>query len=224
MSGGQTEPLSADGVIFDMDGVLIDSEPIWGEVLGGLARDTGGTWTLEAQRATAGMESRQVSAYMVDVLGFQGTAAEIEAECDRRIVARYKEGLPEMPGAGAAVRRLFEDGFVIGLASSSNRVLIDLVIDSMGLVSYFAATVSNQDVRVGKPAPDIYQEACRRIGTSPNRTIAVEDSGHGIKSAHAAGLQVLALPHLDYPLDAETIGLVAFVLGSLSELRERVVP
>ena len=222
MAEEKAQSVSAAAVIFDLDGVLIDSERVWAEVLEQLASDTGGVWTAEAQQATNGLGSKEASAFMANILGFRGTPESIEAEYDRRIVARYRSELPEMPGARNAVQSLFEAGFIIGLASSSNRVLIDLALETMQITRFFTATAAGEDVAAGKPSPDVYEEACRRVGVSPNRCVAVEDSTNGIKSAHSAGLSVIAFPDADYPPDPATLELATFVLGSLDELAGRV--
>jgi HAD superfamily hydrolase (TIGR01509 family) len=212
-----------DAVVFDLDGVLVDSEGLFDRTIGRLAADCGGRWDQDAQQATMGMGSAAASAYMHEVLGFRPSAAEVEAELDRRIVASYREHLPAVPGAAGAVRRLAADGLRLGLASSSNRCLIEVVLDALGLTACFEATVSAQEVAEGKPAPDVYLEAARRLGLAPGRCAAVEDSANGIRSARAAGLRILVLPHAVYPLAPEATALADTVLGSLDELSPELV-
>ena len=215
--------LSIDAVIFDMDGVLIDSEGLWDEALRQLAVDCDGIWTEEAQRVTMGMGSSAASQYMHEALGFKLAPAEIDSELDGRIIAIYQDRIPEVPGAINAVRWLSSDGFALGIASSSNRCLIDFVLEATGLISLFTATVSAEEVAEGKPAPDVYLEAAHRLQTEPGHCAAVEDSTNGIRSAYAAGLRVIALLNTVYPPSSEAIALVDVVLSSFDELSQKVV-
>jgi HAD superfamily hydrolase (TIGR01509 family) len=205
-------------VVFDLDGVLVDSEQVWDEVRERLTRDWGGTYTAQAQRAMMGMSSTEWSRYMHDELGLEQPPAEIDAEVVRRMLARYRDELPLLPGATEAVRRLHRGGLRLAVASSSNRPLIEAVLAAAGLEELFAVVVSSEEVARGKPAPDVYLEAARLLGVSPGRCTAVEDSANGIRAAHSAGMRVLALPNAHYPPPADALALASAVLGSLSEL------
>lgn len=211
-----------DAVIFDLDGVLLDSERVWDEVREGLVRERNGRWHDRAQRDMMGMSSVEWSRYMHDELGLAETPAEIDAEVVRRMQARYREALPAVPGAAAAVRRIAA-AYPLGLASSSNRPLIDLALQLLGVVGSFRATVSSEEVARGKPAPDVYLEAARRLGVRPGRTAAVEDSHNGILSARAAGMRVLALPNAEFPPGDGALAEADAVLGSLDELTPEVI-
>ena len=206
-----------EAVIFDLDGVLVDSEHVWDEVREELARERGGRWHERAQADMMGMSSGEWSRYMHDVIGLAEPPDEINAEVVRRLLARYREGLPLLDGAVEAVRRL-AGSFRLGLASSSNRPVIDLVLAEAGLDALFEATVSSEEVERGKPAPDVYLEAARRLGVRPERSAGVEDSSNGIRSAHAAGLRVLAVPNRRYPPEPEALELADVVLDSLADL------
>ncbi len=138
------------------------------------------------------------------------------------MLAAYKEDLPLLPGAVDAVRRVAAQ-FPLGLASSSNRELIDAALEQAGVAPYFAATVSSEEVPRGKPAPDVYLEAARRLAIDPKRCAAIEDSHGGIRSAKAAGMRVLAIPNSTYPPDDEALAQADVVLGSLSELTPEAV-
>lgn len=210
-------------VIFDMDGVLIDSEQIWDAVRVELTSDWGGTYTPGAQRAMMGMSSPEWSAYLHDVVGLPASPEEINAEVVRRMLDRYRRALPLLPGATEAVRRLHAAGFVLAVASSSNRPLIDTVLDAAGLTALFAATVSSEEVARGKPAPDVYLEAARRLGSETAECVAVEDSSNGLRAAHAAGMRVLAYPNSHYPPASDALALAGAVLGSLDELTPALV-
>jgi HAD superfamily hydrolase (TIGR01509 family) len=206
-----------EAVIFDLDGVILETEQVWDDVREGLARERGGRWSERAQADMMGMSSMEWSAYMHDVVALPESPDEISAEVVRRMLARYEARLPLVDGAVAAVRRVAAR-WPLGLASSSNRELIDRALDVSGLAELFAATVSSEEVARGKPAPDVYLEAARRLGIEPSRCGAVEDSASGIRSACDAGLFVVAIPNRAFPPPAEVLGLAGAVLDSISEL------
>jgi HAD superfamily hydrolase (TIGR01509 family) len=168
------------------------------------------------------MSSTEWSRYMRDVIGLAEPPEEINAEVVQRLLARYRESLPLLPGAVEAVERLAER-WPLGLASSSNREVIDAVLELAGLTGFFRATVSSEEVEHGKPAPDVYLEAAQRLGVGPISCAAVEDSRNGIRSARAAGMRVIAIPNPHYPPNEETLALADAVIESLDELTpERV--
>jgi HAD superfamily hydrolase (TIGR01509 family) len=214
--------MTIEAVVFDLDGVLIDSEHVWDEVREELARERGGRWHPDAQRDMMGMSSPEWSRYLHDVIGLSEPPEEIDAEVVRRMRARYADELPLLDGAVAAVRRLAE-AYRLGLASSSNRPLIDAVLEDAGLAPFFAATVSSEEVARGKPAPDVFLEAARRLAAAPERCVAIEDSANGIRSAQAAGMRVVAIPNLHYPPPPEALALADVVLESLSSLTPATV-
>jgi HAD superfamily hydrolase (TIGR01509 family) len=200
-----------------MDGLLLDSEQLWDDVREELARERGGRWSDSAQRDMMGMSSPEWSRYMHDVVGLDETPAEISAEVVRRMEDRYRERLPLLPGAVDAVERIAAR-WPLGLASSSNRELIDLALERSGLAPRFTATVSSEEVSRGKPAPDVYREAACRLGVDAASCAAVEDSHNGIRSAKAAGMRVVAIPNPHFPPDAAALELADVVLRSLDEL------
>jgi HAD superfamily hydrolase (TIGR01509 family) len=209
-------------VVFDLDGVLLDSEHVWDEVREQLAHERGGRWHAGAQADMMGMSSPEWSRYMHDVIGLQETPEEINEEVVRRMLERYGTRLPLIDGAIAAVRRLAPD-FRLGVASSSNRPLIDEALRAAGVDGLFAATVSSEEVARGKPAPDVYLEAARRLEVPPERAVAVEDSSSGIRSAHEAGMPVVAVPNRRYPPTEEALALAAVRLDSLDGLNAEIV-
>ena len=206
-----------DGVVFDLDGVLVQTEEIWDEVRDAFIRERGGRYDAGAQRAMMGMSSTEWSRYIHDELGVAETAEEISTAVVRRMAARYEERLPLVEGAREAVARLAAR-WPLAVASSSNRPLIDAVLHLGELAPFFRATVSSEDVARGKPAPDVYLEAARRLGVPPDRCAAIEDSHSGIRSARAAGMRVVAIPNASYPPDDEALALADVVLPSLREL------
>ena len=212
----------AEAVVFDLDGVLVDSEHVWDEVREELARERGGRWHDGAQADMMGMSSVEWSRYMHEVIGLPESPAEISAEVVRRMQARYAERLPLIDGAIDAVRRL-AGSFRLALASSSNRELIDTVLDRVGLHDVFEVTVSSEEVPSGKPAPDVFLEAARRLALPPERCAAIEDSANGIRAAHAAGMRVIAIPNRRYPPPPDALSIADATLGSIEELDAAVV-
>jgi HAD superfamily hydrolase (TIGR01509 family) len=211
-----------DAVIFDLDGLLLDSEQVWDEAREQLARERGGRWHEQAQRDMMGMSSTEWSRYLHDRIGLAESPEEISAEVVRRLEARYRERLPLVPGAVEAVERLAAR-WPLGLASSSNRELIDLALEVSGLGRFFRATVSSEEVAQGKPAPDVYLEAARRVGVAGQRCAAIEDSHNGIRSAKAAGMRVIAIPNQHFPPGPEALSEADAVLSSLEELGPEAV-
>jgi HAD superfamily hydrolase (TIGR01509 family) len=211
-----------DAVVFDLDGVIVDSEHVWDEARMELAAERGGRWHGRASRDMMGMSSLEWSRYMHDVIGLSEPPEEINAEVVRRLDELYRRELPLIDGAVEAVERLAAR-WPLGLASSSNRELIDLVLELSGLAKHFRATVSSEEVTRGKPAPDVYLEAAKRLGLAPEACAAVEDSENGIRSAKAAGMRVLAIPNPQYPPEDNALAIADDVLAAIRDLTpERV--
>jgi HAD superfamily hydrolase (TIGR01509 family) len=206
-----------EAVVFDLDGVLIDSEPVWEEVRRGLVAERGGHWAPDAQRRLMGMSTPEWARYLSQDLGVGLPPDQVAAMVIDRMAARYREQLPLMPGAVEAVQRLAAR-WPLGLASSAPAVLIDTVLEAAGLRPYFQVTMSTEQVPHGKPAPDIYLAVTSRLGVEPARCAAVEDSSNGLRSAAAAGMRVIAIPHPRYPPDADALARASLVLPSLAEL------
>jgi HAD superfamily hydrolase (TIGR01509 family) len=211
-----------DAVVFDMDGLLIDSEQVWDEVRRALTRERGRPWPEDATRAMMGMSSPEWSQYLHETVGLPEGPDEINREVVARMLERYANGPPWLPGAVEAVRRI-ADRWPLGLASSSNRELIDAVLEAGGLSGLFRATVSSEEVPRGKPAPDVYVEAARRLGVAPGRAAAVEDSHSGIRSAKAARMRVVAIPNPHFPPDEEALAEADVVLPSIDRLTPDVI-
>jgi beta-phosphoglucomutase-like phosphatase (HAD superfamily) len=169
-----------------------------------------------------GMSSVEWSRYLHEEAGVPDEPHAINDEVVRRMLAAYRDHLPLIDGAGAAVARLAA-GYRLAVASSSNRQLIDEVLTLTGLAAFFEATVSSEEVARGKPAPDVYIEAARRLDVDPGRCAAVEDSHGGIRSARAAGLRVIAIPNRSYPPDEEALAQADVTIRSLAELTPELV-
>jgi HAD superfamily hydrolase (TIGR01509 family) len=211
-----------EAVVFDLDGVLLDSEQLWDEAREELTRERGGRWHERAQRDMMGMSSPEWSRYMHDVIGLAEPPEEIDAEVVRRMERLYRERLPLLPGAVEAVERLAAR-WPLGLATSSNRPIVDLVLEVSELGPFFRASVSSEEVERGKPAPDVFLEAARRLGVAPERTAVVEDSENGIRAGRAAGTRVVAIPNPHFAPGEEALAAADVVLGSLDELTPEVV-
>jgi HAD superfamily hydrolase (TIGR01509 family) len=213
-----------DAVVFDMDGVIVDSEQVWDDVRRTYTREVGGTFTEEATRAMMGMSSPEWSRYMSEALGVPGTPEQINADIVARMLERYGEEPPLIPGAADAVRRIAAR-WPLAIASSSNRELIDVVLRAAELHSLFQVTVSSEEVAHGKPAPDVYLEAAARLGVEPRRCTAIEDSHAGIRSAKGAHMWVVAVPNPHFPPDGEALAQADVVLDSIDQVwPEAIVP
>jgi HAD superfamily hydrolase (TIGR01509 family) len=211
-----------DAVVFDMDGVLIDSEHVWDEVREALAHERGGRWSDRAQRDMMGMSSPEWSRYMHDQIGLAEPPEEINRLVVERMLGRYAGAPPLIDGAVEAVERLAAR-WPLAIASSSNRELIDAVLASTALGPLFRLTVSSEEVPRGKPSPDVYLEAARRLGVDPTRAAAIEDSHNGIRAAKSAGMRTLAIPNPRFPPGDEALAEADLVLGSLAELTPSAV-
>jgi HAD superfamily hydrolase (TIGR01509 family) len=209
-------------VIFDLDGVLMDSEQLWNQAKEDLVRSTGGRWREDAPRAMMGMSSPEWAAYLRDELGVALDQDAINREVVRRMEELYRARLPLLPGAVAGVRALARR-WPLGLASSSNREIIDLVLGLAGLARTFSATVSSEEVKRGKPAPDVYLEAARRLRVDPRQCVAVEDSSNGLRAADAAGMTVIAVPNAHYPPDGNALALAAATVATPGQVTPELV-
>jgi HAD superfamily hydrolase (TIGR01509 family) len=210
-------PRAIDAVIFDLDGLLLDSESAWDGARRELVAANAGRWRDSATRDMLGMSSLEWSRYVRDELGVDKTPEEISDAVVQRLLEGYEERLPWLPGAQDAVRRMAAR-WPLGLASSSNKEVIQLFMETSGLGDCFEAWVSSEEVGRGKPAPDVFVEAARRVGVEPGRCAAVEDSHNGILAAHAAGMTVVAVPNHEFPPDPDALRQADAVLESLDEL------
>ncbi len=204
-------------VVFDLDGVLVESEGAWDAARRGLLSEAGGMWREEATLAMLGMSAPEWSRYLHEELGVPLAPEEIGRRVVERVLEEYRSSLPLLPGAVAAVRALAAS-WPLGLASSSNRVVIDEVLRLAGLADEFAVTVSSEEVARGKPAPDVYLAAIAGLGVAARRAVAIEDSANGLRSAAAAAMHVVAVPNREFPPHGDALALADVVLGSLEEL------
>jgi HAD superfamily hydrolase (TIGR01509 family) len=215
--------MSIDTIIFDLDGVIVDTEQVWSDVRREFAAANGGHWTQEIDAPKVmGANSMEWAAAMRENNGVDLSVEEIYRGIVGGVRASYERHLVIMPGAPEAIAALARV-YKLGVASSSPLELIESVLELVGIRGCFAETISSDDVGVGKPAPDVYLEACRRLGTVPARAAGVEDSTNGLKAVHAAGMAVVAIPHAGFPVAAEALALADLVIGSMSELTPEAV-
>jgi HAD superfamily hydrolase (TIGR01509 family) len=214
-----------DAVIFDLDGVLMDSEQLWNAAKEELVRESGGRWRDDAPTAMMGMSSPEWATYLRDELGVPMDADAINREVVRRMLDGYRRELPLLPGARESVAAL-SARWPLGLASSSNREVIDLALELAGFLDSFRAAVSSEEVERGKPAPDVYLKVADELGADPSRCVAIEDSSNGLRSAAAAAMTVIAVPNEHYPPEDDALALAAAtvpIVGDVTpELVERV--
>jgi mannitol-1-/sugar-/sorbitol-6-/2-deoxyglucose-6-phosphatase len=193
-------------VIFDMDGVLVDSEPCWDEARVELAAAYGKRWTEELQRQSMGRSTVEWARVMRERIPLPMSEEEVIEEMRRRMVAYYDRHLPLLPGALEAVR-LAASAYPVALASGSMTALIEYVLGATGLDKVMTTVVFGDTIPQGKPAPDIYLEAARRLGIAPAECVGVEDSGNGIRALRAAGMRAVAVPSPRYPLGEDVLAL-----------------
>lgn len=206
-----------DAVIFDLDGVLVDSEQTWDEVRRAVVAEQGGHWREEATRALQGMSTPEWSRYLVEELGVPLSAERAAELVVGRMAQRYEQGPPVLPGAEEAVRAVGEQ-CPVAIASSSPPVLITAFLQATDLTGLVRVALSSEQVGAGKPAPDVYLEAAGRLGVPAKACVAVEDSTNGLRSAMAAGMTVIAVPNPHFPPDPEVLAQVPTVLTDLAEL------
>ena len=204
-------------LVIDLDGVLVDSEQLWDAARRELVAERGGTWRSDATHAMMGMSAPEWSRYVHEELGVDLQPTAISTAVVERLDRLYRERLPLLPGARETVIEAAAR-WPLGLASSSNREIIDLVLELAGIGACFDATVSSEEVARGKPAPDVYLEAARRLSVAPTACAAVEDSTNGLRSAAAAGMAVVAIPNEAFPPADDALQLATVVIRSLGEL------
>jgi beta-phosphoglucomutase-like phosphatase (HAD superfamily) len=206
-----------DAVVFDLDGVIVDSEPVWERVRRAYVDEHGGTWQADSQRRLMGMSTDEWARYLSDELRVDRTPAQVATDVVAQMAQAYADQVPLIAGAADAVSRM-GGSWRLGLASSSPLSLIRTVLDAANVARAFQVVLSTEDVAAGKPSPDVYLEVARRLGVDPRRCVAIEDSSNGVRSAAAAGMAVIAVRRPAYPLDEDAAGQAARVLSTLDYL------
>lgn len=214
--------MSIEAIVFDLDGVIIDSEEVWEEVRRGFVAEHGREFLPDTQDRMMGMNTAEWSAHLADEVGVPLPATEVAAAVLGRMAERYEESLPLIPGAVEAVRALGKH-YRLALASSSARILIDKVLAKAGLTAEFEVTLSTEEMPRGKPAPDVYLTAVAKLGLTPGVCAAIEDSSNGLRSAGAAGLTVIAVPHGVYPPAEDALAQASLVVKAVTEVTPEAV-
>ncbi|KAA9149100.1 HAD family phosphatase [Amycolatopsis acidicola] len=210
-------------VVFDLDGVLVESEHLWEENWAAYAAERGVGWTAEDTSTVQGMSAPEWAAYLAKRSGTSESVEEVErAVVDGMIASIEKGEAPLLAGADAMVRDVSAKA-PVGLASSAARRVIDAVLATHGLTEQFSVTVSSAEVPRGKPSPDVYAEAASRLGFRGEQCLGVEDSSNGIRAAAAAGLTVIALPNPTYPPKPDALELAAEVAESNDDVRRKLL-
>lgn len=206
------------GVVFDLDGVLVESEHLWEENWRAYSAAEGYAWQPSDTARCQGMSVPEWSTYMVQRIGGGEPPGVARAVIAGMIRALEDGRVALLPGSremvSAAAARV-----PIAVASSAPRVLIEAVLNATSLMPYFSAIVSSEEVARGKPAPDVYEEAARRAGLDPHACIGVEDSSNGIRAAAAAGMHVISIPNPVYPPQPDAVALCARIAASPDEVR-----
>jgi len=213
---------SIEAVIFDLDGVLIDSEEWWDQIRHGLAIENDIEWPVDATRLMQGMSTQEWSAYLADTVGIPGNAADVASTVISKMAQRYAAELPLIPGAVEAVKNIAAH-WPVAIASSSPRQLIDVVLAESGLSDVVRTSMSTEECAAGKPSPIVYESVVQRLGSTPARTVGVEDSSNGLRSASAARLIVVAVPNPTYPPASDALALADAVVNNLTELTPEFV-
>jgi HAD superfamily hydrolase (TIGR01509 family) len=218
----RSSPDTVAAVVFDLDGVLVDTEPLWADAKRELVGEAGGRWTADAPSAMLGMSGPEWSGYMRDELAVPLAATDIHRRVVDAMLDRIAAGVPLIDGAREAVTEI-ASRWPLALASSADRPVIEAVLRTSGLAPFFRAVVSSEEAGRGKPAPDVYLAAAARLGVSAAAAVAVEDSGNGMRAAKAAGMSLVAIPNPYTAVDGEALALADVVLGSISELTPAAV-
>lgn len=214
--------MSIEAVVFDLDGVIIDTEEVWEDVRRNYVAEFGREFQPDSQDRMMGMSTGEWSAHLAEEVGVPRTAEEVAVDVLGRMAGRYKKSLPLIPGSVETVRALGAR-YRLALASSSARILIDQVLATAGLSDAFEVTLSTEEVSRGKPAPDVYLTAVAKLGLTPEVCAAVEDSSNGLRSAAAAGLAVIAVPHGVYPPAGDALAGARLVVGSITEVTPEAI-
>ncbi len=206
-----------EAVIFDMDGVLVDSEVYWDEARVDFARDRGKAWIDEYQRLAMGRSTVGWAAVMQDKLGLDESIDDIIAEMKSRVIARYEQRMPTRSDAIESVQRM-KQHYRVALASGSPTEIIKAVLRITGLDQLFEVIIYGDDIARGKPAPDIYLEALTRLELLPAAAVGIEDSANGLRALHAAGMAAIAAPSPGFPLPPDILALADARIDTLEAL------
>ena len=189
------KPGAFRAVVWDVDGTLVDSEPLHDEAIGAVCARYGYTLTAAEFAGFTGHGMEVCFARLQGVHAFPIDLAAFNDACSRYYVAHARTKVPPRPGARERVLAIASGGIVQGCASNSDRIVVAANVAILDAGDAIAVTVARDDVANGKPAPDIYEAACRGLGVAPAQTLVVEDTATGVAAARAAGCTVIAWPN-----------------------------
>ena len=182
-----------EAVLFDMDGVIVDSEPLWSEAEKRLLARRNLTYSPSLKAAMMGRDAKGAVDFLIEHYGLIESPGELIGERNQLIAELFKEHLKAIPGALEFVSSVITAGIVTGLVSSSPRLLMELALEKLGAAGLFALALSGDQVTRGKPEPDIYITAAERLGVEPEHCLVIEDAPHGVTAAKRAGMFCLAI-------------------------------
>lgn len=211
-----------EAVVFDMEGILMDSEPYWKVAREGFARDIHKPWSMDDQRACMGRNTVEWAQVMKDRIALDWSLDDIINDVIGRVLAQYDERLPLREGAMGAVERMAAR-YQVALASGSPTAVIDHAMDRSGLGKLLQIRVYGDTIPNGKPAPDIYLDALRQLGVSPQNAAGIEDSSAGVRALHNAEMFVIAAPSEGFDLPPEVLALAHHVVTHMDEITVEVV-
>jgi HAD superfamily hydrolase (TIGR01509 family) len=209
-------------IVFDLDGVLVDSEPVWEQVRRRYVAEHGGTWQPDTQSRLMGMSTPEWARYLSQELGVARAPEQVAADVVEEMARQYAVAVP-LIGATVPVIRRLAARWPLGVASSSPVRLIRAALDAADLAGTFRVALSTEQMRRGKPAPDVYLAAAAELGVDPAGCVAVEDSSNGVRSAANAGMRVVAVPHAAYPLDPDSAARATLTLTSIDQLTDQTI-
>lgn len=211
-----------EAVIFDMDGVLVDSEIYWEQARKEFARDLSKVWTDEDQRLAMGRNTVEWAHVMQERLGLNKGIDDIIGDVIQRVIAHYEEWMPIRPGALEAVQ-LATQHYRVALASGSPTPIIKRIMQLTELDQVFEVIVYGDDIPNGKPAPDIYLETLRQLGVKPENSVGLEDSPNGVRALKAAGMFAIAAPSPGFPLPGEIVQMADAVIESFDDFSLKLI-
>ena len=213
----------SQAVVFDMDGVIVDSGEVWQRIISELFIDYGFSLSDLSRDAFAGGDnSWQWASYLRQTVGIPLGEQQIIDRVIASLLTTFEKNISLLQGARETIACL-ADCYPVALASSSPRPVIAFILERTGLLRHFTTWISSDDVSRGKPMPDVYLEACYQLNMRPECCVAVEDSRAGIRAAKAARMKVIAIPQPLLPLDQDTLDLADKTLDSISCLRSDTI-
>lgn len=204
-------------MIFDLDGVLVDSEQLWDRIRRDVVAERGGRWIDGATEAMLGMSTQEWSHYLVSTLGVPLTAEEVAEIVIDRMAQTYVDRPPVLPDATTTLSTVTSQ-YPTAIASSAPDRIIRAFLEATDLVETVGFTISSENAAAGKPSPDVYLRAARGLGVPPEECAAVEDSSNGLRAAVAAGTTVFAVPNPHFPPADDALAGTYRVLGAIGEL------